>query len=169
METPKKEFKPNGRPGFRGRRDFAPKPKPEFEQKIVDIRRVTRVVSGGRRFSFSVVIALGDRKGKIGIGIGKAGDTSLAIEKAINVAKKNMFMIPTTKTMSIPHEVSAKFGSSCLTIKPAQGKGMVAGSAVRMILELGGIKDVNAKIISRSKNKLNIAKATVSALSKLAK
>src|ERR1700733_13482718 len=88
------------------------KVKPEFDQKIIDIRRVTRVVAGGRRFSFSVAIVIGDRKGSVGVGIGKAGDTALAIEKALKSAKKNMIKIQVTKGMSIPYEVDAKFAAS---------------------------------------------------------
>lgn len=138
--------------------------KPEFEQKIIDIRRVTRVMGGGRRFSFSVAMILGDKKGQIGVGIGKAGDTSLAIEKAIKQAKKNMFRVTTTESMSIPHEVSAKSTASVVTLMPAPGRGIVAGGAPRDILEIAGIKDVVAKLRSRSKNHLNNAKATVKAL-----
>src|SRR3989344_1360715 len=85
------------------------RPKPEFDQKIVSIRRVTRVVAGGRRFSFSVALLAGDKKGSIGLGLGKAGDTSFAINKALRNAKKNMVKLKLTKTMSIPHELSAKF------------------------------------------------------------
>ncbi|MFC1720660.1 ribosomal protein S5 [Patescibacteria group bacterium] len=141
--------------------------KPEFDQKILDIRRVTRVVSGGRRFSFSVAIVAGDRKGRIGVGIGKASDTALAIEKAFKNAKKNMIKVNLNKEMSIPHDVEAKLGSAKLIIMPAPGRGIVAGSAVRNILDLVGAKNVGAKILSRSKNKLNIARATIKALKKL--
>lgn len=143
--------------------------KPEFDQKIISIRRVARVVTGGRRFSFSVAIVAGNRKGSIGVGLGKAGDTSLAIEKAFNSAKKNMVTAHLTKEMSIPHEVTAKFSSSVVTIMPARDRGMIAGSSARIVLELAGVKDVGAKVRSGSKNKLNIAKATIAALSKLSK
>jgi small subunit ribosomal protein S5 len=101
------------------------KVKPEFDQKIIDIRRVTRVVSGGRRFSFSVALVAGDRKGSVGIGMGKAGDTALAIEKAFKNARKNLVKIPVTKNMSIPYEVSAKFAASRVTITPTPGRGIV--------------------------------------------
>ncbi|MBU0612332.1 30S ribosomal protein S5 [Patescibacteria group bacterium] len=141
------------------------KPKPEFDQKIVDIRRVTRVVAGGRRFSFSVVLVAGDRKGSIGLGLGKAGDTSLAINKALRNAKKNMIKLNLTKTMSIPHELSAKFSSSSIIIIPNKGRGLVAGSVIRDIVKLAGIKDITGKILSGSKNKLNNAKAVMTALS----
>jgi small subunit ribosomal protein S5 len=138
--------------------------KPEFDQKILSMRRVTRVVAGGRRFSFSVALVAGDRKGKIGIGTGKAGDTALSIEKAFRDAKKNMRAIPLTKAMSVPHDAQAKYASSIVKIVPAPGRGIVAGGAVRSVLEYAGIKDVAGKILSRSKNGLNNARATVKAL-----
>src|SRR3989344_5939894 len=94
------------------------RPKPEFDQKILSIRRVTRVVAGGRRFSFSVALAAGDRKGNVGLGLGKAGDTSLAINKALRNAKKNMIKLKLNKQMSLPHEVSAKFSSSYVMLMP---------------------------------------------------
>ena len=139
----------------------------EFLQKIISIRRVTRVVSGGRRFAFSVAMVLGDKKGRVGVGTGKATDTALAIEKAIRQAKKNMITIKTTKTMSISHDVRYKYGGSDVQILPAEGRGLVAGSSVRTVLELAGIKDVTSKIFSRSKNKLNNAQATLEALKSL--
>lgn len=144
------------------------RPKPEFDQKIVDIRRVTRVVAGGRRFSFSVALVAGDKKGAVGLGLGKAGDTSLAINKALRNAKKNMIKIKFTKTSSISHEVSAKFASARVALSPNKGKGLVAGSVVRDILKLSGARDITAKILSSSKNKLNNSKATMSALSQVA-
>ena len=144
------------------------RPKPEFDQKIIDIRRVTRVVAGGRRFSFSVALVAGDRKGAIGLGLGKAGDTSLAINKALRNAKKNMIRVNLTKSMSIPHEISAKFSSSSIKLMPNKGRGLVAGSAVRDIIKLAGIKDITGKILSGSKNKLNNSKAVMLAFSQIA-
>jgi len=138
--------------------------KSEFDQKVVDIRRVTRVVAGGRRFSFSVALVAGDRKGRVGVGIGKSSDTSSAIEKAARDAKKNMVKINLNKHSSIPHEVEAKFASTKVTMKPSPGKGLVAGSSVRNVLDLAGVKDVSSKILSRSKNKFNNARAAVEAL-----
>lgn len=160
----KRSTKKGGRDN-RGQREA----KPEFDHKVVDVRRVTRVVAGGRRFSFSVVAVIGDRKGRAGVGIGKAGDTSLAIDKAINSAKKVMITIPLTKTNSIRHEVTAKFNASVVVIRPAPGKGLVAGSSVRTVLDLAGVRDVNAKLTSRSKNKLNNARVAIIALKSLAK
>lgn len=144
------------------------RPKPEFDQKIVSIRRVTRVVAGGRRFSFSVALVAGDKKGGIGLGLGKAGDTALAINKALRNAKKNMVRVHLTKTLSIPHEVSAKFSSSKVTIMPNKGRGLVAGTVVRDILKLAGIKDITAKVHGGTKNKLNNSKAVMDALAQVA-
>lgn len=143
--------------------------RPEFDQKIISIRRVTRVMAGGRRFSFSVAMVIGDKKGKVGVGIGKAGDTQLAIEKAVRDAKKEMIVVPIDKNSRIPHDVHVKYASSEVMIMPAPGRGLVAGSSVRTVLELAGVKDVTAKIFSRSKNKLNNARAAVEALKQLKK
>lgn len=141
--------------------------KPEFDQKILNIRRVTRVVAGGRRFSFSVALVAGDKKGCVGLGLGKAGDTALAINKALRNAKKNMIRLNLTKTMSIPHELSAKFSSSRIILRPNKGRGLVAGSVIRDIVKLSGGKDITGKILSNSKNKLNNAKAVMSAFSQI--
>jgi len=139
----------------------------EFDNKIISVRRVTRVVSGGRRFSFSIATVIGDRKGRVGVGIGKAGDTPIAIDKAMRAAKKNMIKVLLTSKNSIAHPVEAKYSSARVSVIPAPGKGVIAGSAARVVLELAGIKEVSSKILSRSKNKLNIAKATIKALEKL--
>lgn len=157
----KREFKKNRRQTRR------PQQRQEFDQRILAIRRVTRVSAGGRRFSFSVAMAIGNGKGKIGVGTGKAGDTALAIEKAVKNAKKNIIEINHTNTMSIPHGVEAKYSSAQVKIQPSPGRGIVAGSAIRDMLELAGINDIVGKIISGSKNKLNIARATVQALDSL--
>ena len=141
--------------------------KPEFDQKIISLRRVTRVMAGGRRFSFSVSLVAGNHKGQVGVGMGKAGDTPLAIEKAFRDARKNMIMINTTSSMSIPHDTEAKFAASQIKLMPARGKGILAGSSVRTVLELAGLKEVGAKILSRSKNANNNALATILALKKL--
>ncbi len=161
-----------GERGRRPRRGGAARPertRPEFDQKIISIRRVTRVMAGGRRFSFSVAMVCGDKRGKVGVGIGKAGDTQLAIDKAVRDAKKNMIVVPMNKDSHIPHDVHVKYASSEVMIMPAPGRGLVAGSSVRTVLELAGVKDVTAKIFSRSKNKLNNARAAVEALKQLKK
>lgn len=143
--------------------------KPEFDQKIIDIRRVTRVASGGRRFSFAVSLVAGDRKGRIGVGTGKGGDTALAVEKAFRNARKNLINLNLTKTGSISHDVNAKYSSARVEIMPAPGKGIAAGSSVRDVIELAGVKDVIAKLRSGTKNKLNNARAAVLALSRVKK
>jgi small subunit ribosomal protein S5 len=141
--------------------------KPEFDQKIVSLRRVVRVTSGGRRFAFSVCVVAGNRKGMVGVGQGKATDTPLAIEKAFRDAKKNMITVNTTKGMSVPHEIEAKFAASRVKIMPAPGKGILAGSSVRTVLELAGLREVSAKLISRSKNSVNNAYVAIAALEQL--
>jgi small subunit ribosomal protein S5 len=103
---------------------------------MLEIRRVTRVVAGGRRFSFSVTLVAGDKKGRVGVGIGKATDTTLAINKAFNDAKRNMIKIKTTETGSIPHEVTAKFNSGRVFLMPNKSRGVVVGSAMRTVIEL---------------------------------
>lgn len=158
-----KEGKKEGR--FHARPDRKPA---DYEQKMVDIRRVARVVKGGRRFNFRTTLVIGNRKGEVGVGIGKAEDTSSAIEKAFRNAKKNLIKIFLTPDNSIPHETEGKFGSAEVFIKPAfGGRGLSAGGSVRTVLDLAGVKSVSAKIISTSKNKLNNARATINALSKL--
>jgi small subunit ribosomal protein S5 len=141
----------------------------EFDQKTVSIRRVTRVTSGGRRFSFAVTLVAGNRKGMVGVGQGKAGDTPIAIDKALRDAKKNMIQVRTTKDMSIPHQVEAKFGGSRVNIMPAPGRGILAGSSVRTVIELAGLNGVNAKLLSGTKNRANNAKVTIEALRKLSR
>ncbi|MCR4334605.1 MAG: 30S ribosomal protein S5 [Patescibacteria group bacterium] len=169
VETKPKNFrdgnKRNSRKGRGG--DRPERVKPEFDHKIINIRRVTRVASGGRRFSFSVAVVAGNRKGSVGVGIGKAGDTSLAIDKATRDAKKHMLKANLTPEMSIAHPVFAKYCSARLSIWPAKGRGLIAGSSVRNVLEFAGVKDVNAKILSGTKNKLNNARAAIEALKQL--
>ena len=124
-------------------------------------------MAGGRRFSFSVCLVAGNRKGSVGVGQGKASDTPLAIEKAFRDAKKHMITVNTTKEMSIPHEVEAKFSASRVKIMPARGKGILAGSSVRTVLELAGLREIGAKLFSRSKNSANNAYAAIKALRQL--
>ena len=152
-----------------GRRPNIERAKPEYDQKILAIRRVTRVVSGGRRMTFSVAIVIGDRKGLVGLGTGKAIDTSMAITKAQKSAKKNMLKLKLTETQSLPHDVQAKFASAKVMLMPNRGRGLISGSATRDILLLAGVKDVTTKILSGSKNKLNNARATMKALETVGK
>ncbi|HEY4519855.1 MAG TPA: 30S ribosomal protein S5 [Candidatus Paceibacterota bacterium] len=140
----------------------------EFAQKLIGIRRVARVMAGGRRFNFSVAMVLGDKKGRVGVGIGKAADTALAIEKAMRDAKKSMITVSLTKNKSISRNIKAKYCSSRVEMRPSPGRGLVAGSSVRTVLELGGISDITAKILSRSKNPTNNARAAIEALRRIA-
>jgi len=172
--VPKAREERGGRGGGRGGRGGGRQPrrrdaraKPEFDQKIISLRRVTRVVAGGRRFSFSVALVAGNRKGTVGVGQGKAGDTPLAIEKAFRDARKNMITVNTTKKMSIPHDVEAKYAASRVKIMPAPDKGILAGSSVRTVLELAGLREIGAKLLSKSKNSTNNAYVAIKALQKL--
>ncbi|HUQ30132.1 MAG TPA: 30S ribosomal protein S5 [Candidatus Paceibacterota bacterium] len=155
-----------GRGGGR-ERSRAPRERSEFDQVTIDARRVARVMAGGRRFNFSLCVVIGDKKGRVGVGLGKGADTALAIDKATRDARKNLFTIPRTSSNSIPHDVEAKYASSWVEIMPSPGRGLVAGSAMRTVLDLGGVTDVVTKIHTRSKNKLTIARATIEALKKL--
>jgi small subunit ribosomal protein S5 len=153
----------------RGPRKDRDERRSEFSQKLIGIRRVARVMAGGRRFNFSVAMVLGDKKGRVGVGLGKAADTALAIEKATRSAKRDMITINLTKTRSIPRNVEAKYCASVVEIRPSPGRGLVAGSSVRSVLELAGISDVTAKLLSRSKNPLNNARAAMAALTAVSK
>lgn len=157
-----------GRGGDRGPRRGGDERRSEFAQKIIGIRRVARVMAGGRRFNFSVCMVIGDKKGRVGVGLGKANDTALAIDKATRAAKKHMLTLNLTKTKSITHDVEAKYCASEVGIRPSPGRGLVAGSSVRTVLDLGGVTDVTAKILSRSHNPINNARAAIKALEKLA-
>ncbi|MDO8490284.1 MAG: 30S ribosomal protein S5 [bacterium] len=139
----------------------------EFDQRIIDIARVTRVMAGGKRMRFRACVVIGDHKGRLGYGIGKGADVTLAVNKAVNNAKKDLIAVVTLNG-TIPHEVRKKYKASRLLLKPApRGTGVVAGGAVRMALELSGIDNVVAKIYG-SKNKLNNVKALFCVLRELA-
>lgn len=142
--------------------------KDEFKEKVLDLRRVTRVVAGGKRFRFRTTIAIGDEKGRVGIGIAKGVDVVQSIEKAKTAAKKNILTIQLKNGRTINHEVVAKYSAAKVLIKPASaGHGLRAGGAVRFVLSLAGIKDATAKCLGRTPNKLTNALATVEALKKL--
>lgn len=144
-------------------------PKDEFDSKLLDLARVTKVTGGGKTMRFRAVIVVGNKTGKVGLGAAKGLDVSQAIDKATRVAKKNIMEIPTFEG-TIPHEVDAKFGPSVIVLKPQmKGKGLVAGGTVRIICSLAGIQDISSKTLSRTRNKLNNARATMKALSKLKK
>lgn len=126
-------------------------------------------MAGGRRFNFSAALVLGDKKGRVGVGVGKAADTALAIEKATRAAKRSMITLDLRENKSIPQNVEAKYCASRVEIRPSPGRGLVAGSSVRTVLELGGVSDVTAKILSRSHNPINNARAAIEALRKVSK
>lgn len=165
-EAPKKDdgFRPVRKFGFRGGRKEA---NDGIDSKLLDLARVTRVTGGGKRMKFRAVVAAGDKKSKVGIGIDKGKDVSQAVEKATRRAKKNMFTV-VIKDETIPHQVEAKMGPSRILLKPQRkGRGLIAGGAVRTICDLAGIQNISSKILSGSKNKLNNALATIEALRKL--
>ncbi|HPX94428.1 MAG TPA: 30S ribosomal protein S5 [Candidatus Moranbacteria bacterium] len=140
--------------------------KPEFEQKLLDLARVTRVVKGGRRFRFRATLVIGDRKGKVGVGVAKGADVSDAIRKAYNDAKKSMINVKLSGN-TISHDVEMKLGSAKILLKPAsEGRGVIAGGAVRAVVDLAGVRDIVSKSIGNS-NKLNVARATIEALKSL--
>ena len=137
-----------------------------LEERVVQINRVAKVVKGGRRFSFSAVVVVGDGAGHVGAGLGKAGEVPEAIRKGVEDAKKNIIKIPMVGT-TIPHEVRVEFGASRVMLKPAsQGTGVIAGGSVRAILEAAGVRDILSKIY-RSTNPVNVTRATIKALSEL--
>lgn len=139
----------------------------EFKEKVLDLRRVTRVTAGGKRFRFRATVAIGDGRGRVGVGIAKGLDVQQAIQKGRVEAQKRLIVVPLEKR-SIPVGVRAKFSAARVIIKPAQpGHGLVAGGAVRVVLSLAGILDVTAKCLGRTPNKLTNALATIEALKKL--
>lgn len=146
---------------FSGKRE-----KPEFDQKLLDLARVTRVVKGGRRFRFRATLVIGNKKSKVGVGVGKGADVSDAIRKAFDDAKKNLVTVKMSKN-TIAHEVDYKSRSAKIILKPAsEGRGIIAGGAVRTVVEFAGIKDIVSKSLGTS-NKLSVARATVEALATL--
>lgn len=140
----------------------------EFEQKIIDIARVTRVMAGGKRMRFRACVAVGNKKGRVAIGLAKGSDVTGAVTKAVNKAKKNFLDVPLVNE-TIPHEILEKFGAAKILFKPAKkGRGIIAGGAVRIVLELAGVKNVTSKILG-SGNKVNNVKCAMAALGNLKK
>lgn len=143
------------------------KPRDEFESKLLDLARVTRVTAGGKRLRFRAVVIVGNKQGKVGIGVSKGSDVAQAIEKATRFAKKNLIEVSLVED-TIPHEVYAKFGAARVILKPQRkGRGLVAGGVVRIICTLAGIKNISSKTLGRTGNKLNNAQAAIKALQKL--
>ena len=147
----------------RSRAKFPPREKKEFDERVLDLARVARVVKGGKRFKFRAAVAIGDRKGRVGFGLGKGSDVAQSVQKAVHHAKKNMITVPIVNG-TIPFEIKVKYNSAVIYLKPAPaGRGINAGGAVRAVSELAGIKDIIGKILSRSGNKINNARATLKA------
>lgn len=142
--------------------------KDDFKEKVLDVRRVTRVVAGGKRFRFRATVVVGDEKGRVGVGVAKGIDVQSAVQKARGEGKKNLLHLTLREGRTIPHEVSAKYSAARVLIKPAAaGHGLKAGGAVRVVLSLAGVKDATAKCLGRTPNKLTNALATIEALKKL--
>ncbi|MFL2860585.1 MAG: 30S ribosomal protein S5 [Pontiellaceae bacterium] len=143
-----------------------PREKPEFEERVVHINRNSKVVKGGRRFSFGALVVVGDHKGRVGYGLGKAAEVADAIRKAGDNAKRNLAIV-TMRGTTLPHDTTGKHSGAQVLIRPAsEGTGVIAGGACRAVLELAGVRDVLAKSLG-SNNHLNVTKATLKALSKL--
>jgi small subunit ribosomal protein S5 len=141
----------------------------KYEEKVVQVKRVTKVVKGGKKMTFRAVLIIGDNKRKVGVGIGRAEDVTLAIEKAILNGKKNLITVPLTTLSSVPHVIKSSYGACKIMLRPASlGTGVIAGGSVRTVLELAGIKNILAKQFG-SNNILNNAKATILALTSLNK
>lgn len=141
--------------------------KKKYEEKVVQVSRVTKVVKGGKKMTFRAIVIVGDNKRKVGVGIGRAEDVNLAIDKAVLNGKKNLITVPLTFVFSVPHVMKASYGACKIMLRPAsQGTGVIAGGSVRTVLELGGIKNILAKQFGSS-NILNNAKATILALNQL--
>lgn len=150
-----------------GKLKFIKLSKLKYEEKVVQVKRVTKVVKGGKKMTFRAVVIIGDNKKKVGVGIGRAEDVNLAIDKAILNGKKNLISVPLTIFSSIPHVIEASFGASKIMLRPASsGTGVIAGGSVRTVLELAGINNILAKQYGSS-NILNNAKVTILALIKL--
>ncbi len=141
------------------------KEKPEFDQHILDLARVTRVTKGGKQMSFRATVLIGDRNGRVAYGVDKGKDVQIAVEKAVNQAKKQFIRIP-LKNGTIPHRVEAKFKAAHIMLKPAPiGSGIIAGGATRIVLEMAGVPNASAKTLSKTNNKITNVKATFKALS----
>jgi len=154
------------------RRDRRPRgafvKKDDFKEKVLDLRRVTRVVAGGKRFRFRATVVIGDERGKVGVGVAKGIDVQSSVQKAKQEAKKGLLVLELKDGRTIPHEVSSKYSAAKVLIKPGKpGMGLKAGGSPRVVLALAGIRDASAKCLGRTPNKLTNAMATLEALRKL--
>mgnify|MGYP001593744629 CR=1 FL=1 len=151
----------------RDRRSGPSKEKSEFDSRMLDIARVTRVTKGGKRFSFRATVVVGDGKGRVGVGVAQGHDVAQSMQKATNRARKEVITVP-IKRGTITHEIRYKYGSAVVLLKPApMGHGVKAGGPVRAVVKLAGIENITGKLIKRTGNKINIARATIGALAKL--
>jgi small subunit ribosomal protein S5 len=171
VEDPEREGGERRGRGRRGRgggdRAERPQAESEFQERVVQIRRVTKVVKGGKKLSFRAVIVVGDGKGRVGVGVGKANDVIGAVKKGVSDAKKAMITVPLNSIQTIPHPMQGRSGAASVLIKPAaSGTGVIAGGAVRTVLELAGLRNILAKSLG-SKSPLNNARAAADALARL--
>ncbi len=158
----------NSRRDPRSRGPRPPAAREEFRERVLDMRRVTRVVAGGKRFRFRCTLVIGDEKGRVGIGVAKGLDVQQAVAKAKSDAKKNVITVNLKDGRTIAHETLAKYSAAKVLLKPAsKGHGLRAGGSVRFVLAFAGVKDATAKILGRTPNKLTNAMATIRALEKL--
>lgn len=165
-ENTHKDKKPFNKDRKGDRKDRPVRKEEEFDKRVVSVRRVTKVVKGGRTLRFSALVVVGDHKGRVGLGIGKGKEVSMAIEKATTVAKKAMRLVPIVEG-TVPHETIGKFSSTNILMLPAKpGTGVIAGGAARSVLELAGYKDIVTKIHG-STNKINCVKATMNGLASM--
>ncbi len=143
-----------------------PRREKEFDEKVIQVNRVSKKTKGGNQIGFSVLMVVGDKKGKVGVGLGKAPDVLSSIKKGVRRAKKNMFRVP-MKNTTIPHDIKVKFGAAKVLLKPAPvGSGVIAGGAVRAVMEAAGIKDVSSKVLG-TKNQASNVYCTIRALKQL--
>jgi small subunit ribosomal protein S5 len=165
-EGPRRGKRTSSRESNRRAMEDRPREQSDWEEKIIQVRRVTKVVKGGKKLSFRAVVAVGNRKGQVGIGVGKAAEVIGAIQKGVVDAKKSLINVPMVGT-TIPHQIIGEQGSSRVMLKPAiKGTGIIAGGATRAILELSGISDVLAKSLG-SRAPLNVARGTINGLKRL--
>ena len=164
---PEETVAPKGKRNFKGkndRKDRAPrKEASDLDKKVVEVRRVTKVVKGGRTLRFSALVVVGDKKGKVGLGIGKSKDVTSAIDKATTIARRNMKLIPIVDG-TIPHETTGKYSATNILLLPApEGTGVIAGGSARAVIEIAGIRNIVTKKHGSS-NKINVVKATIEGL-----
>jgi small subunit ribosomal protein S5 len=156
-----------GGPGNRGPRRDRDRNEKQYEEKVISINRVSKTVKGGRRMRFAALVAIGDNQGNFGFGTGKANEVPDAIKKALDAAKKNLMRVPVVKGETIPHTIIGKYGACSVYLKPApDGTGVIAGGAVRAILELAGVKNIYSKVYG-SRASINMVRATVNGLKRL--